>query len=140
MAKILALAGILTSLAWFALGGDEPVRAVDPSVSSLSEVTRIQALSHAVIENNPARTLILRVIDGDFELRRDIASGRFLKDFDSYAPALGEMDLDELRTISRTPYAARLEGPSIADTELRLWIRIVKKPDGWKVEDVRWVK
>ena len=90
-----------------------------------------------------ALDLLYRIIDWEFEDRELVATGRFLRQFESGAQLLADADLDQMHTVRRSVHWVWVEAPVLEkpDREVprTVRIRLLRGEEGWKVEDVRCV-
>ena len=100
-----------------------------------------------------AQVLLERVADGDYVQRSDIATGRFLKDFENQWFLLVDVDRSQLQPARRGKGWVQVRGPyNMAEARHRShltqtnkrWkqateaiIRIVEEDDVWKLEHIR---
>ena len=104
-------------------------------------------------QRNVAKDLITRVVEGDYERRSDVATGRFLQDFENQWLLLVDVHRSQMQPARRGTNWVQLRAPyRISDTRenhrthlttLRTWkvatealIRLVKQDD-WKLEYIR---
>lgn len=133
-----------------------PIAAVTPDSAEFSETHagRPRASGYSP-RRDLAMELIANVVDGDYTLRSDVATGRFLEDFDNQWSLLVEVDRTRLRLVRRGRGWVQLRGPCrptehrwMAETHLtdgnERWIapaeaiiRMVEEERIWKLEHIR---
>ncbi len=112
-----------------------------------------QAVNRDMMRQDIARELIARVVDGDYAQRSDIATGRFLRDFENQWFLLVDVDRERLQPARRGedwlqvrgPYTtseARLKAGLTGGVELfkkasEALIRVEQVDDVWKLEFIR---
>lgn len=104
-------------------------------------------------ESDVVKDLIVRVIAGNYEYRSDIATGRFLRDFQSQRLIIVHVNPEMLRPARRGKDWLQVRGPyATEDTPLKTeltrsaqrfkrpteaLVRVVKEDDVWKLEHAR---
>ena len=89
---------------------------------------------------DPARDLVLKITTCEFANREDIATGRFLRNFDAHARELTALDLKGMKLLDRGENWVRIEAtwnaasvPSVRRRET-VRLRMVESKGSWKVE------
>jgi len=116
--------------------GSRALSAPAPDVAPAPETTPAPAP-----ERDPALALLESIVHGDYTLRTDVATGRFLRDFDGSIQELFGMRFHELRPLRRGPGWIRAEAPHAGEKGLqgparKAVVRLVKRDDAWKLEHI----
>jgi hypothetical protein len=111
----------------------------------IAETPAIVPVDPASLPGEPPQTWHLetdqlwnRIVQRDFSDRSEVASGRFLSNFDERALLLEEIDLADARGIVRTPNWLRATVPLERGSTTE-WVRVrfVLEDGAWKLEDLR---
>ena len=110
---------------------------------SLSEADAEESLSDddAETEGLPMATTPRELLEwiAD-EQRQQVATGRFLREFEQLAPVVDNMDTEQLRAVSWATNSSRLEAPVRDPLDLKpagtATLRMVRHERGWRLENV----
>ena len=81
--------------------------------------------------------LLERIVVRDFRDPEEVATGRFLRNFELHANLLNRIDFSEARLIRRGTGWALLEFSVPWERGVLVEIRVVRTVDGWKLENLR---
>ncbi len=127
-----------TAAAGASLDSDDPRSGVsgDDRVATGGEFVRERfERSH----RDPARTILRTLAAGRSPESMEVATGRFLADFDRQVAILGSVDLDSVRPRRHGPgwVLAQADMRESSDDRQTVWLRLVDDQGTWKLEEVR---
>lgn len=125
---------------------EAPVVGTPTATRDPGDPTTKQAL---MLAEDPARRTIRKIVAGDFGYAREVASGRFLRDFEKKSLLLQSVLVDDLQLVRRGRKALRASAPFWEKEKLPFRavepeperrgltkLRFVKRPGRWLIEDL----
>lgn len=113
----------------------------DSTAASPGQATSLGEIAEWLRRQDAAKSLLFRILDGDFFYSAEVATGRSLTNFDRQWDLLENVDFTQMRALRRWADSIHIEAPYFPEDDARgvAWkalIRLIKEESVWKLEHI----